>query len=495
MAKSGPERGGKLKKKLSRKQITWGLTIFLAGAAILLVYFILSRITVILGTTGKILQGLSSVLYGIVIAYVFTPVLNFFELKLLKPLFKKLNVDVSANNPRGFRRMRRISVALTICFIIGILFAFFRFVGPQVVSSIQTIVSNFSVYVDNIQNFLSEHLKNNPELANGIDSFMQSSEARIDEFMEKTVNPAISTAITRISKSIISIVRNVFNFTVGLIVSVYLFYSKDKLAAQFKQIIYALFKEKTANEIVSECRYIHRVFVGFLTGKILDSIIIGILCFICIKFIGTPFPVLISFIIGVTNIIPFFGPYIGGIIGSLIVFMVDPLQALYFLIFVIVLQQFDGNILGPLILGDSTGLSSFWVIFAIMFFGAMFGVAGWVIGVPAFAVAYDLIRRKIHSTLEKKKYPSDLSPYMDLAYIENGELLPHSDENIKYNAQQPGSNWKRLLHIKDSKAAQKAKAIAGKLQNDQKSSQAQKTAVADAESPEVLPEKTTEGKK
>ena len=492
-----PERGIKLKKKLSRKQITWGLTAFLTAVAILVVYFLISKAGLIASTIGNVLQGLSSVLYGIVIAYVFTPVLNFFELKLLKPIFNKMNVDVSGNNPRGFRRMRRISVALTICFIVGILFAFFRFVGPQVISSIQTIVANFSVYVDNIQTFLNEHLQNNPELAQTIDKLMQSYEARIDEFMEKTVNPAISSIIATISKSIISIVRNVFNFTVGLIVSVYLFYSKDKLAAQFKQIIYATFKEQTANEMVSEFRYTHRVFVGFLTGKILDSIIIGILCFICIKFIGTPFPVLISFIIGVTNIIPFFGPYIGGIIGSLIVFMVNPLQALYFLIFVIILQQFDGNILGPMILGDSTGLSSFWVIFAIMFFGAMFGVAGWVIGVPAFAVIYDLIRRKVHSLLEKKNYPSELSPYMDLAYIENGELLPHDDQNVKYNAQKPGSNWKRLLHIKDSKAAKK---IAQKLGNDQSQTAGSDTnsEVVSAPSSETTistNRKTTEGKK
>ena len=157
---------------------------------------------------------------------------------------------------------------------------------------------------------------------------------------------------------------------------------------------------------------------------------------------------------GVTNIIPFFGPYIGGIIGSIIVFMIDPLQALYFLIFVIILQQFDGNILGPKILGDSTGLSSFWVIFAIMFFGGIFGVIGWVIGVPLFAVIFDMIRRRLQKKLEKKHLPTDLTPYKDLAYIEDGELLPHSETNTKYRAQKPGSTWARLLHIPAKQAQQ-----------------------------------------
>ena len=446
-----------MKIKIDKKQMKWGLTLFFTAIAVLLVYFFLSRAGTILGALKSMASSISAILYGIIIAYVFTPVLNFIERHILVPIYQFFGIDVSADrgtNHVHWTRMRKISVFLTICFIVGILSGFFRIVVPQIISSIQTILSNFPSYINNIQKFLNQHLEDNPDLASTINNLADTYEERIQEFIETTVNPAITDLIEQISKSIISIIRNAFNFTVGLIVSVYLFYSKDIMAAQFKKMIYALFNEKNANEIVAECRFIHRAFVGFIVGKILDSIIIGILCFICIKIIGTPFPVLISFIVGVTNIIPFFGPYIGGIIGSIIVFMIDPIQALYFLIFVIILQQFDGNILGPKILGDSTGLSSFWVIFAIMFFGGIFGVIGWVIGVPLFAVIFDMIRRRLQKKLEKKHLPTDLTPYKDLAYIEDGELLPHSETNTKYRAQKPGSTWARLLHIPAKQAQQ-----------------------------------------
>lgn len=171
----------------------------------------------------------------------------------------------------------------------------------------------------------------------------------------------------KISQFAIRIVTGILNFIIGAIVSVYLMYQKENLSGQFKKICYAFFSERIANEAVGECRFIYYTFIGFITGKLLDSLIIGVLCFIGTKMIGTPFPMLVSFIVGVTNIIPFFGPYLGAFFGRILVFMIDPPQALFLLIFIIILQQFDGNILGPKILGDSTGLSSFWVILQLCF--------------------------------------------------------------------------------------------------------------------------------
>lgn len=178
------------------------------------------------------------------------------------------------------------------------------------------------------------------------------------------------------------------------------------------------FDREAGNEIVSNFRFIHSTFIGFIGGKIVDSIIIGIICFVCTSVIGTPYSILVSVIIGVTNVIPFFGPWIGGIPSALLVLMVDPKQALYFGILIIFIQQFDGNILGPKILGDSTGLSGFWVIFSITIFGGLFGVLGMIVGVPIFAVFYAGVKSLVNRVLHKKSLPTDLGPYMTVGRIE-----------------------------------------------------------------------------
>ena len=188
---------------------------------------------------------------------------------------------------------------------------------------------------------------------------------------------------------------------------------------------------KRANAFIEDIRFVHRTFGGFISGKLLDSLIIGILCFAGTSIMGTPYPVLISVIIGVTNIVPFFGPYLGAIPSAVLILMIDPMQCLYFLIFILILQQFDGNILGPKILGDSTGLSSFWVIFSITLFGGIMGVPGMVIGVPTFAVIYALCRRRINRNLKKKNLPTETDEYKNLGSIKEGsrEFVPYQPKN------------------------------------------------------------------
>ncbi len=216
----------------------------------------------------------------------------------------------------------------------------------------------------------------------------------------------------------IGVFKALWNLIIGFIISIYLLGSKEKFAGQAKKIVYAVFDRKAGNELISNFRFIHGTFIGFLGGKIVDSIIIGIICFVCTSVIGTPYSILVSVIIGLTNIIPFFGPWIGGIPSALLVLMVDPKQALYFGILIIVIQQFDGNILGPKILGDSTGLSGFWVIFSITIFGGLFGVLGMVVGVPIFAVFYAGVKSMVNRSLHKRSLPTDLSPYMTVGQIE-----------------------------------------------------------------------------
>ena len=238
------------------------------------------------------------------------------------------------------------------------------------------------------------------------------------KFVNTNLLPHINEVLKTVSLSVIGVFKALWNLIIGFIISIYLLGSKEKFAGQAKKIVYAVFDRKAGNELVANFRFIHSTFIGFIGGKIIDSIIIGIICFVCTSIIGTPYSILVSVIIGVTNVIPFFGPWIGGIPSALLVLMVDPRQALYFGILIIFIQQFDGNILGPKILGDSTGLSSFWVIFSITIFGGFFGVLGMIVGVPIFAVFYAGVKSLVNRHLQKRNLPTDLGPYMTVGQIE-----------------------------------------------------------------------------
>ena len=221
-----------------------------------------------------------------------------------------------------------------------------------------------------------------------------------------------------LSLGVISLLVWLKNLLIGVIVMIYLLNIKDQFVALAKKITYGLFSVEWANRIVREARFIHKVFGGFIIGKIVDSLIIGIMCFVCLSFMKMPYTLLVSVIVGVTNVIPFFGPFIGAIPSAFLILLVSPIQCLYFLIFILLLQQFDGNILGPKILGDSTGVSSFWVLFSILLFGGLFGFVGMIIGVPTFAVIYRLTGDFINSKLKKRKLSVRTEDYQELDYVE-----------------------------------------------------------------------------
>ena len=205
---------------------------------------------------------------------------------------------------------------------------------------------------------------------------------------------------------------------IGGVSCIYILHERKKFATQGKMIIYSVFKRDTADKVMEEINYTDKMFSGFINGKIIDSIIIGILCFIITSICKIPYALLISVFVGVTNIIPFFGPFIGAIPSALIILMISPLKCLYFIIIIIALQQFDGNILGPKILGNSTGLSSFWVLFSITFFGGIWGFAGMILGVPLFAVFYDIVRKAVKKGLKKRNRMDMYEEYREDRNIE-----------------------------------------------------------------------------
>lgn len=437
-----------MKFKLNNKYVLWGLTAFLVIAASIMFYYIMFHRANIVEGFKIIADILMPVVIGLVTAYLMTPVLNFIEKKALIPLCDKCKINATKKRASA---IRGIGILVTACLFIAMVYLMFYMLISQLVPSIQNIVDNFDSYIDNTQKWVDKTLEDNPEVSSYILGMIDQFSDQLDQLLEELPSKIMSligtesTTATDIFDSVFSMVSNILgkasnvlgvlmNLIIGFIISIYVMASKEKFAAQSKKVAFALFERDTANLAIRTFRFTHKTFIGFLGGKIADSIIIGLLCFIGTTLLNTPYAALVSMIIGVTNVVPFFGPYLGAIPSAILILIVDPMHPLncvYFVIFILVLQQFDGNILGPKILGDSTGLTSFWVIFAITFFGGLFGILGMIVGVPIFAVIYAGIKTMINSMLTKKKLPTETIKYEKLEYVdEEGfhEYKPVQDE-------------------------------------------------------------------
>jgi predicted PurR-regulated permease PerM len=243
----------------------------------------------------------------------------------------------------------------------------------------------------------------------------------LQDWLQTTVIPNAYNLLGRMSTGVINVIVVLKNIVIGLIVMVYLLNMKERFCTQGRMIVYSFFPLPAANKIMEEFRYIHSVFGRFITGKILDSIIIGLMCFVLLKIMNMPYVLLVSVIIGCTNVIPFFGPFIGAVPAAFLILLVSPIKCLYFIVFIFLLQMFDGYILGPRILGGSTGISSFWILFSILLFGGLFGFAGMLIAVPTFAVIYKLFTELVVWHLKIRHLSGDITDYEDLDHIDPGE--------------------------------------------------------------------------
>lgn len=404
-----------MKFKIDKKYFYWGITAFLVIVASILFYYILFHRSSLSSGISTVIGIAMPIIDGFVLAYLMTPILNKIESKVIEPLYRKSRLPV---NTKSQRRIRGLSILVTIILILVVLVEFFGLIIPEVIRSIQSIIFQLPIYINNLNHWALGLMKNNPDLEQTVNDLLAQYSPKLLDSFNTNLLPNINGLVKTLSLSVIGIFKALWNFIIGFIISIYVMGSKEKFAGQAKKIVYAMFDRKTGNEVISNFRFIHGTFIGFIGGKIVDSIIIGIICFVCTNIIGTPYAILVSVIIGVTNLIPFFGPWIGGIPSALLVLMVDPIQALYFIILILIIQQFDGNILGPKILGDSTGLSGFWVIFSITIFGGLFGVLGMVVGVPIFAVFYAGVKSVVNRMLRKKELPTDLQPYMTVGQID-----------------------------------------------------------------------------
>lgn len=408
-----------MKFKLNNRYVRWGVTAFLVIVASIIFYYLMfhnSSVRFILRTFIDILMP---VVFGMVIAYLMSPVLNYIEGKLLVPICNKLGIKPSKR--RG-SVVRVIGVLLTTFLFVTIIYLIIYMMVSQLIPSIQNIIDNFDYYTNNVINWINKTLDDNPEIRDYAVRVIDQSSDQLDHFLSEDLPNNITVWLRTVTNTAANILGVLWDFLIGFIISFYMMANKEKFSGQAKKIAYAMFERDTANIVIRNFRFTHQTFIGFLGGKLADSIIIGLICFMGTTLMHTPYAALVSMVIGVTNIIPFFGPFLGAVPSAILILIVDlthPMNCVYFLIFVMVLQQFDGNFLGPKILGNSTGLASFWVIFAITFFGGLFGVMGMIVGVPIFAVVYAAIKSLVNTALIKKELPTETNLYEKLEYMDD----------------------------------------------------------------------------
>lgn len=364
-----------------------------------------------------ILQPIS---IGIVLAYLLNPIVNFIEIRIKKFLEKYIT---SPKKVKSLGRMLSITGAwLFFAAIIAVLVAA---ILPTILDSIMSMIRTFPEAIDNLLKWINKTIEGDEQMKLVMNEVIVRGSTWLESFMTGTILPQLEGYIASIMSSAFSALKLIMNLFIGFVVSVYVLTSKEKFAGQAKKIAYAFFKPAQANVIVDTVRKSHELFGGFITGKLLDSLIIGVLAYIVLSIMKMPYAMLVSVIVGVTNIIPFFGPFIGAIPSFFIILLQSPIQSLYFLIFIFVLQQIDGNIIGPKILGDTTGLTAFWIVFSTTFFGGIWGFIGMVLGVPLTAVIYHIVGSILNYMLKKRGIPDNTDAYVKLKKIDK-----HTNEPV-----------------------------------------------------------------
>ncbi|MGL6105970.1 AI-2E family transporter [Romboutsia sp.] len=387
-----------MKIEWNKKYTTISTYTFIVICCSILFFSILNSMGEFTSKLGWIVSTLQPFIIGFVIAYLLNFILVFVEEKLLSRNGMK---NLGKKSKRGIGLL----ITYTITFIM--MYLFIQFVLPQVVDSIVGLVNDIPTYVTNVTSLLEEATSkldlDNQYVGVAIDKW--------NEFINYTIN-VITNLLPVLADKVKIILSSVWNIILGLIISIYMLIDKEKFAALSKKTIYALLPKKNADIAVSLAHRTNDTFGKFLSGKIIDSLIIAILTFVILTVFKMPYTILISVIIGITNIIPFFGPFFGAIPSFIIIMFVSPIKALWFLLIILVIQQLDGNIIGPKILGDSIGISAFWILFSLLVAGKLLGLVGMIIGVPLFALIYSIIKDVIEDRLGKKGLPKDTKDYM-----------------------------------------------------------------------------------
>lgn len=387
-----------------------GATIFIAGALLILFRQLVTHFDGFKAGVSSFNTIISPFVYGFVIAYLLAPIFNAW-VRLFYPRFSstKMKKSTALNTSKG------IALALTLIIFIAALAGLFAAIVPQATRTIIDLIDTLPSRLNQLQESINSTLDNmsNQQAAEQIRSLIDKAEQSFESWLTDSLQPKIISYVTQASSGLLVTLKQILNFFIGIIVSAYFLLGKERFKAQFRKFTYSVTTKEKAADFFDFADYSNKTFSGFISGKIIDSIIIGFICYFLMLIIKLPYPVLISSIIGVTNIIPFFGPFIGAIPSAALIFLESPIQALIFIIMIFALQQFDGNILGPAILGKSTRLASFWVMFAILVGGGLFGFTGMILGVPLFAIIYHYLGLALQRCLIRKGLEPATEEYMD----------------------------------------------------------------------------------
>ena len=392
-------------KKPHIKPYLYGMLAGFGAISLSIIFFFLIYRFDGFGSAISTLTGiLMPFIYGAVIAYLLKPVCNTIEAFLRRFIPEKMKGLINA-----------LSVTFTILFGLLLIYALCMMIIPQLITSVTTLyytaqanITKFMYWANHL-----EFIEKNEQIMELLNSAYAALNTNLDTWIKNTLLPSMQNILSGAALGVLNVVVVLKNLVIGIIVAVYMLASRKRFVQQGKMVLYSVVKPRWASLITEELKYADRMFGGFINGKILDSAIIGVLCYIGCLIFKFPSALLVSVIIGVTNVIPFFGPFIGAIPATLLILIQNPIKALWFVLFVLVLQQADGNIIGPKILGNTTGLSSFWVLFAILLFGGLWGFAGMIVGVPLFAVIYDVIKKLVIHGLRRNEELDMLNTYHD----------------------------------------------------------------------------------
>ena len=399
--------------------------ILLYGGLVLLglvVVFLVCRLMLHLDGLGTAISGilgsLRAIVLGCVMAYLLYPLTRFTEQLLLYYHVKK-------------KAARALSTAFSTFVLLALIFLFAYFIIPQLVFNLPTLVQSLPNMLTEFSQKISDFLVAHGQSSTIVDNISD----KITDFLKDWIQDDPLDTLKEVVGRVAIAAKNLLHFVIGIIVMVYLLMSRDQFVGQGKKILFALCRKRTTCDVIlKHLRVINKIFSGFVSGKLLDSLIIGIICCICLSILRMPYAMLISITVGITNIIPVFGPFFGAIPSAFLLLLTDPTKCLVFIIFIVILQQVDGNIIGPKILWDSTGLSAFWVLFALLLFNHLMGFWGMLLGVPLFASFYYLLREFINARLRKKNLPVGTQDYIHIAGIdENGTVSYIIPDSIEFH--------------------------------------------------------------
>lgn len=417
----------------SKFRETWnqGKVYFLVLAACILFYFALLRVSNLSGIFWKIVDVLRPVIYGIVIAYLLNPLVKKIERLVLPFLEKRMK-----KQEKAAKLSRSIGIVISLVLFLAIITGLLNMVIPELYKSIRNLIFTLPGQVNSWVSKLNDIQIDNSVLGMLVKNILTEAADTFQTWLRTDLLKQSNVIMSNLTVGVFNVLSTVFNFLIGLIVSVYILFSKDVFSAQTKKALYAFIKPEHANMTLHITKKSNEIFGGFIIGKIIDSAIIGVLCFLGLCFLGLwvdgmPYVMLVSVIVGVTNVIPFFGPYIGAVPSAILILLEDPRKGIYFIIFVFLLQQLDGNVIGPKILGNSTGLSAFWVVFSILLGGGLFGFVGMIMGVPTFGLIYYIVQVIINQKLDKKNLPAHSENYDQQSYVNEEGQYARSEEQEK----------------------------------------------------------------